>query len=167
MLTEHREIEIKTLEQSDAAYCYMRIEMRICNLRNGNMLLISSIEICKSEICVRESLQKTPRARRIRFHETIKILKFLILVFPICRKKERKGKERTLEIIKSRSKVTLNDGYLGLYTTPVPNTILRSSNFRLRNASNFNAAIQIFLCLHEPNSRIFHSYDKSRLIIAQ
>ena len=93
MLTEHREIEIKTLEQSDAAYCYMRIEMRICNLRNGNMLLISSIEICKSVICVRESLQKTPRARRIRFHERIKILKFLILVFPICRKKERKGKD--------------------------------------------------------------------------
>ena len=59
-----------------------------------------------------------------------------------------------------------NDGYLGLYTTPVPNTILRSSNFRSRNSSNFNAAIQIFLYLHEPNSRIFHSYDKSRLIIA-
>ena len=90
---EHREIEIKTLERSDAAYCNMRIEMRICNLRNGNMLLISSIEICKSVICVRESLQKTPRARRIRFHETIKILKFLILVFSNLswKGKERKG----------------------------------------------------------------------------
>ena len=93
MLTEHRVIEIKTLEQSDAAYCNMRNEMRICNLRNGNMVLISSIEICKFVICVRESLQKTPRARRIRFHETIKILKFLILVFPICREKEKKGKD--------------------------------------------------------------------------
>ena len=36
-----RVLEIKTLEQGDTAYCYLRNEINIYSLRNGNMLLIS------------------------------------------------------------------------------------------------------------------------------
>ena len=44
-------MEIKSLEQGDTAYCNLRNERKICNLRNGNMLLICKIEIFKSVIC--------------------------------------------------------------------------------------------------------------------
>ena len=47
--------------------------------------------------------------------------------------------------------------YLRRSTKPVQNKIPRLSNFWLQNSSNLVAAIQIFLCLHEPNSPIFHS----------
>ena len=105
MLTEHREIEIKTLERSDAAYCNMRIEMRICNLRNGNMLLISSIEICKSDLRTRIPAENSKSQKNSfpRNNKNPKISDFSILQFVV----KRKGKERTLEIIKSRSKVIL------------------------------------------------------------
>ena len=59
------------------------------------------------------------------------------------------------------------NAYLGRSTKPVLNRILRLSNFRLQNSSNFNAAIQIFLWLHEPNYPIFYSYVKFRLLVAQ
>ena len=64
---------------------------------------------------------------------------------------------------KSRMMVTIQlrriiNAYLGRFTKPVLNRILRLSNFWLQNSSNFNAVIQIFLCLHEPNSPFFHSY---------
>ena len=66
---------------------------------------------------------------------------------------------------KSRMTVTTQlrriiDAYLGRSTKPVWNRILRLSTFRLQNSSNFNAAIQIFLCQHEPNLPIFHCYVK-------
>ena len=64
---------------------------------------------------------------------------------------------------KSRMMVTIQlrriiNAYLGRFTKPVLNRILRLSNFWLQNSSNFNAVIQILLCLHEPNSPFFHSY---------
>ena len=64
---------------------------------------------------------------------------------------------------KSRMMVTIQlrriiNAYLGRFTKPVLNRILRLSNFWLQNSSNFNAVIQIFLCLHEPNSPFVHSY---------
>lgn len=37
----------------------------------------------------------------------------------------------------------------------------------LQNLSNFNTAIQIYLCLHELNSSTFHSYFKFRLTVTQ
>ena len=58
------------------------------------------------------------------------------------------------------------NAYLGR-STPVLNGILSLLNFRLQNSSNFNAAIQMFLYLHEPNSPIFHYYVKFRLTVAQ
>ena len=36
------------------------------------------------------------------------------------------------------------------------NSILRLSNFRPQNLSNLDIAIQIFPCLHKPNSTVFH-----------
>ena len=59
------------------------------------------------------------------------------------------------------------NAYLGRSTKPVLNRILRLSNFRLQNSSNFNAAIQIFFWLHEPNYPIFYSYVKFRLLVTQ
>ena len=50
-------------------------------------------------------------------------------------------------------------------TKSVQNEILLLSNFRLQNLSNLDAAIQIFLYLHKPNSTIFHSYVTFRLTL--
>ena len=57
------------------------------------------------------------------------------------------------------------NAYLRRSTKPLQNEILRLSNFRLQNLSNLDAAIQIFLCLHKPNSPIFHSYVTFRLTL--
>ena len=59
------------------------------------------------------------------------------------------------------------NAYLERSTKPVLNRILSLSTFRLQNSSNSIAVIQIFLCLHEPNSLIFHPYFKLRLTVAQ
>ena len=57
------------------------------------------------------------------------------------------------------------NAYLRRSTKPLQNEILRLSNFRLQNLSNLDAAIQIFLCLHKPNSPIFHFYVTFRLTL--
>ena len=57
------------------------------------------------------------------------------------------------------------NAYLRRSTKSVKNEILRLSNFRLQNLSNLDAAIQIFLYLHKPNSTIFHSYVTFRLTL--
>ena len=112
-------------------------------------------------------------------HDKLEILKSLhkIRALPwVPRQSQQKRTKSLCDLAwvteKSRMMVTIQlrriiNAYLGRSTKPVLNRILRLSNFRLQNSSNFNAAIQIFLWLHEPNYPIFYSYVKFRLLVTQ